>query len=130
METRLSILDSIKKAFTGPKAELAAETTTGSTELPASFYVDTIEADRVEKDRFFRTSPYSPIEDRANFAGLNYYPPDPAFRFELALQEAEEIEALTIQKALRQCGGNKTRAAKLLGVSRKTLYKRIADGHL
>ena len=73
------------------------ETTTESKELPASFYIDTIEADRVEKDRFFRSSPYSPIEDRANFTGLNYYPPDPTFRLELVLQEAEQVEELIIQ---------------------------------
>ena len=93
----MSILDNIKKALGSQKTDPVAETTTESKELPASFYIDTIEADRVEKDRFFRTSPYSPIEDRANFTELNYYPPDPALRLELTLQEAEQVEELTIQ---------------------------------
>jgi uncharacterized protein (DUF1684 family) len=93
----MSILDNLKKAFGSQKTDPVVETTTASKELPASFYIDTIEADRVEKDRFFRSSPYSPIEDRANFSGLNYFPPDPAFRLELVLQEAEQVEELIIQ---------------------------------
>jgi PAS domain S-box-containing protein len=32
----------------------------------------------------------------------------------------------TIQRALDQCGGNKTRAAKMLGLSRSVLYEKIA----
>ncbi|MEW5960775.1 MAG: DUF1684 domain-containing protein [Chloroflexota bacterium] len=87
----MSILDTLKKAFTGQAAETAAR------EPSPTFYLDSIEADRAEKDRFFRASPYSPIEDRANFTGLNYYPPDPAFCFELPLQEAAQVEELTLQ---------------------------------
>jgi two-component system response regulator HydG len=45
-------------------------------------------------------------------------------------QTLKELEVATIRKALQQCEGNKTRAAKLLGVSRKTLYKRIEDGQI
>ena len=42
-------------------------------------------------------------------------------------QTLKELEAATIQRALLQCNGNKTQAAKLLGVSRKTLYQRIKE---
>jgi len=93
----MSILDNIRKAFGGQETEPVTNTPTNSKELPPSFYIDTIESERVEKDRFFRTHHYSPIEDRSNFTGLNYYPPDPTLRFELPLHEADQVEELTIQ---------------------------------
>jgi uncharacterized protein (DUF1684 family) len=93
----MSFIDTIKKAFGGQKTEPVTETPAEAKELPPSFYIDTIEAERVEKDRFFRTHPYSPIEDRSSLTGLNYYPPDPALRFDLPLQQAEQVEELTIQ---------------------------------
>lgn len=37
-----------------------------------------------------------------------------------------EIEAQAIMDALKKFGGNKSKAAKMLGISRKTLYKRLA----
>ncbi len=93
----MSILNNLKKVFTGQAIKTAGEIPLETKELSASFYIDTIEAERVEKDRFFRASPYSPLEDRSSFTGLNYYPPDPAWRFELPLQAAEQVEELTIQ---------------------------------
>ena len=93
----MSILDNIKKVFGSQKTDPVAEPTTASKELPASFYIDTIEADRVEKDRFFRTNPHSPIEDQINFGGLDYYEPDPDYRYTLTLQPAETQEELTFQ---------------------------------
>ena len=38
-----------------------------------------------------------------------------------------DAEALQVQRALEESGGNKSRAAKLLGVTRKTLDKKIRD---
>jgi two-component system, NtrC family, response regulator AtoC len=38
----------------------------------------------------------------------------------------EQAERLRIAAALRDCGGNQSRAAKLLGLSRRTLVRRIA----
>ena len=40
--------------------------------------------------------------------------------------EAEDDDAQTIRQALRKTAGNKARAARLLGVDRKTLYRKIA----
>jgi len=51
-----------------------------------------IERLRQEKDRFFAESFESPIppEDRPRFTGLDYFPPDPEYRFELELLEHAE----------------------------------------
>jgi DNA-binding NtrC family response regulator len=38
----------------------------------------------------------------------------------------EEVQRLYVLQTLAQCQNNKTRAAKVLGVSRKTLYDRLA----
>jgi len=58
-----------------------------------------IEKERKIKDRFFRSRyPGSPIpfEERAEFKGLNYFPPDPVYRFELELHEHEEKKLVKI----------------------------------
>ncbi len=36
-----------------------------------------------------------------------------------------EMEIHAVRRALRECGGNKSKAAKILGISRKALYKRL-----
>jgi len=43
------------------------------------------------------------------------------------LKTLREIEADAVRSALVECGGNKSHAAKLLGISRKSLYKRLAE---
>jgi len=43
------------------------------------------------------------------------------------LKELAEIERRRIQSALDQCGGNQTRAAEQLGISRRTLVYRLKD---
>ncbi len=50
-----------------------------------------IERERSEKERFFGSHWQSPIppRDRAEFRGLDFYPPDPDYRFELELHEHE-----------------------------------------
>jgi transcriptional regulator of acetoin/glycerol metabolism len=38
------------------------------------------------------------------------------------------LTAEAIAQALRESGGNRTRAAELLGVSRATFYRHLSDG--
>ena len=91
----MGILDGLKKMFGGDQP--TPETQPGSQPLPDSFYIDTIEADRAQKETFFRSSPYSPIEDRINFSGLDYYPVKPEMRLTLPLDRADNPEPLTFQ---------------------------------
>ena len=55
---------------------------------------ETIEGLRKEKDHFFRTDGDSPIpiEQRASFTGLNYYPPDNEFRVSAWLSRFDKPE--------------------------------------
>jgi len=41
------------------------------------------------------------------------------------LMPLRDLEIEAVREALRQCNGNKSKAAKMLGISRKTLYKRL-----
>ena len=41
-----------------------------------------------------------------------------------------DVERLYILEVLRQAGGNKSRAAELLGLDRKTLYRKLEDYRL
>lgn len=57
------------------------------------------EKEREIKDRFFRSRyPGSPIslKDRAKFKGLNYFPPNCTYRFELELHEHEKKKVVRI----------------------------------
>ena len=46
----------------------------------------------------------------------------PAIGDDLSL---EEVERLHIEAVVAKCGGNKTRAAEILGIDRKSLYRKI-----
>jgi uncharacterized protein (DUF1684 family) len=48
-----------------------------------------LKMEREQKNTFFSIHPQSPIplEEREKFKGLNYYPPDPDYRFKLKLHE-------------------------------------------
>ncbi len=92
----MGILSSIKKIFSTEKTNNNPTTQQPPTTEPSpTFYIDTIEAHRAEKDRFFRSSPHSPITDQLNFTGLNYYPPDPDYRYTLPLEPTAEPQPLT-----------------------------------
>jgi transcriptional regulator with PAS, ATPase and Fis domain len=42
----------------------------------------------------------------------------------------KDLESQAIKDALRECKGNKSKAAKVLGISRKAFYKRLREFHL
>ncbi len=44
-----------------------------------------------------------------------------------ALKTLREMEIEAVRNALKECGGNKSKAAKMLGISRKTFYKRLKE---
>ena len=41
------------------------------------------------------------------------------------LLQLDKLEKYTLQQALRESNGNKSKAAKMLGISRDTLYRKI-----
>ncbi|RLC63382.1 MAG: hypothetical protein DRI48_08515 [Chloroflexi bacterium] len=57
-----------------------------------------VEAERRRKDIFFASHPQSPLsaEDRRIFRGLAYWPPDPAYRNEIKMDEHKEKEILHV----------------------------------
>ncbi len=57
-----------------------------------------VESERKQKDRFFASHSQSPLpqEDRLTFQGLAYWPPDPAYRFEIDLHEHDEKEVTMV----------------------------------
>ena len=42
------------------------------------------------------------------------------------MSRLEEVELSALLRALAESGGNKSRAAELLGVSRSTVYRKLA----
>ena len=56
-------------------------------------------------------------------ASFEAFPPD-------GVRPLAELERVAIEHALRVCGGNKTRAARLLGISRQTLRTKLNEFHL
>ncbi|WP_126664281.1 DUF1684 domain-containing protein [Haloterrigena salifodinae] len=57
-----------------------------------------IETQREGKDRYFGGDPHSPIppDERESFDGLEYYPIDKEYRFELPLHEYDDPEPVTV----------------------------------
>jgi uncharacterized protein (DUF1684 family) len=57
-----------------------------------------VELERAQKDRFFASHPQSPLppEQRRAFQGLAYWPPDPAYRFEIGLHVHDAVEAIQV----------------------------------
>lgn len=89
----MGIFSSIKKILGGGPSPTSTPT---APESRLRFYIDSIEMQRAMKDRDFRGNPHSPIEDRVNFEGLNYYPPDPAYRLTLPLQQDPHPKTLEL----------------------------------
>ena len=61
-------------------------------------YVRRIEAERIEKDDFFRTHPHSPIPwgVRGRMKGLEYFPIDPTYRFRVKLVRYPKPEPVVL----------------------------------
>ncbi|MCB0154805.1 MAG: DUF1684 domain-containing protein, partial [Anaerolineae bacterium] len=96
----MSFLDTLKNLFGGAKSHPAASSINPDPAPKKSaeqYYVAGIEEERAMKDRYLRMDAYSPIANRMEFAGLDYYPPDPAYRLALPLQPAKTEETLTFQ---------------------------------
>lgn len=97
----MSFLDNIKKVFAKTKEQAQQDTpddhASPAPPSTADVYIARLEGERIEKDNFLKHSAYSPIEDRPGFSGLNYYPPNLDYRYELPLLKADEPELLTFQ---------------------------------
>lgn len=61
-----------------------------------SSYTEEIAKARYDRDHFFKTSDQSPITDKANFKGLNYYPADPNYKVIADLQPIESKKVVVL----------------------------------
>jgi len=61
-------------------------------------YAERIERERTEKDEYFAENPRSPIPqgERDSFDGLDYYPPDEDYRFEVELHEFDDHDTISV----------------------------------
>jgi uncharacterized protein (DUF1684 family) len=66
--------------------------------MTISRWQERLEMIRKGKDRFFREHSQSPLpaQERERFKGLNYYPIDPSYRFEVDLHEHDERRTLRL----------------------------------
>jgi len=64
--------------------------------MDESEWKSAIKREREEKDIFFKLYPESPIpfRERERFRGLNYYPPNTKYRFEIELHEHKKKERI------------------------------------
>jgi transcriptional regulator with GAF, ATPase, and Fis domain len=62
-------------------------------------------------------------------AGSRVEPGTPAAVGDEEVPDLKALEERHIQRVLRLAGGNKSRAARLLGISRRTLYRKRSLGH-
>ncbi|ELZ20394.1 hypothetical protein C476_10906 [Natrinema limicola JCM 13563] len=64
----------------------------------ASDWRNAIETQREQKDQYFGEHPHSPLspDERESFDGLEYYPIDEDYRFELPLEEYDDPEQITV----------------------------------
>jgi len=67
--------------------------------MRASRWEQRLRAKRRGKDKYFRVHPDSPIppETQRHFRGLRYFPPDPAYRFEIELHEHPVKTSVRVQ---------------------------------
>jgi DNA-binding NtrC family response regulator len=60
------------------------------------------------------------VSSSANESGANVVTVTPGMRM-------DEIERLVIQAALRETGGNRRKAADMLGIGERTLYRKLKE---
>ena len=70
-----------------------------------------------------------PASIRGNLGG-GFPPPDQPTSIKPLDELLTEVERRSIETALRQARGNKSRAAEMLGISRPRLYRRIKELNL
>ncbi len=92
----MSLLKKISKMFGGEKESAPPARPEPTPEEREATYIAAVEAERTQKESFFKLSPYSPIEpeSRLNFPGLKHYPVNPALRFTLPLDTVEREEII------------------------------------
>jgi uncharacterized protein (DUF1684 family) len=61
-----------------------------------SSYIDQIKKERKDHEHYFKTSAQSPIVDKENFKGLNYYNPDPAYKVIADLHPIESKKVVVL----------------------------------
>ena len=99
----------------------------GPTSIPGRIMDTLIEYDWPGNVRELRNV----LQRYVTLGDLDFLAPDPKFAraplpAELNLRQATwQLEQALIAKALRQAGGNRTRAASLLGISRRALFRKI-----
>jgi uncharacterized protein len=66
--------------------------------MDTEMYAQALDEVRQEKDAYFREEPDSPIpsRERASFAGLKYFPPDPALRLEARVERLDPREPVVM----------------------------------
>jgi DNA-binding NtrC family response regulator len=57
----------------------------------------------------------------------NFIPPRKHVIDQTSLKTLKELEIQAIRETLRKCNGNKSKTARLLGISRKAFYKRLKE---
>jgi DNA-binding NtrC family response regulator len=79
----------------------------------------------IAKERFIRPEDLPERVRRADTGGLSPAPSTPAPRSGNLRSILAETERQVIVEALRNAGGNKSKAAKILGIHRTSLYEKM-----
>jgi DNA invertase Pin-like site-specific DNA recombinase len=59
-----------------------------------------------------------------------FLPPPKKMLYQSSMQTLKELEIRAIRETLQKCKGNKSKTAKMLGISRKAFYKRLRDAEM